>query len=75
MATDAVLTKREQETFDAIKAEGRAGATFPGLVKKLDINSDSTLRPRLKKLSKMGKIRIKRQKEDARKALYFAVKN
>lgn len=75
MSTAITLTKREQETYDAIKAEGKTGATFSGLVTKLGIRSDSTLRPRLSKLTEMGKIRSVREEDDARKVRYFIVKN
>jgi DNA-binding transcriptional regulator PaaX len=75
MATDNMLTKREQETFDAIKAKGKEGATFSGLVAELGIRSESTLRPRLSKLTEMGKIRSERETEDARNKRYFIVKN
>lgn len=75
MATANILTKREQETYDAIKAEGKTGATFAGLVEKLSIRSQSTLRPRLSKLTEMGKIRAEREKDDARRVRYFITKN
>lgn len=75
MPTNSTMTKREQETYAAIKAEGKAGVTFAGLVEKLSIRSDSTLRPRLSKLSEMGKIRTERETDDARKVRYFAIKN
>jgi hypothetical protein len=75
MATNNTLTKREQETYDAIKATGKTGATFAGLVETLSIRSESTLRPRLSKLTEMGKIRTEREADDARKVRYFALKN
>lgn len=75
MPTDNVMTKREQETYDAIKAEGRAGASFAGLVAKLNIRSESTLRPRLMKLTEMGKIKSVREKDDARRVRYFCMKD
>lgn len=74
MTTASTLTKREQETFDAIKAKGKSGADFNQLRTELNVRADSTLRPRLAKLAQMGKIKVERQADDARKVKYFAVK-
>lgn len=68
-----VLTKREQETFDAIKAAGKGGIDFATLKAELDVGADGTLRPRLSKLVDLGKIKSVRDDEDARKVRYYAV--
>lgn len=65
------LTKREQETLDAVKAAGADGIDFSTLKEKLKVNADGTLRPRIAKLSETGKIKAIRQDDDARKVRYY----
>jgi hypothetical protein len=52
------LTKREQETFNAIKQAGKKGISFPDLKAKLGVEGVSTLRQRLSVLGPKGKGRI-----------------
>lgn len=53
---DSELTKRQQETFNAIKSAGKKGILFEALRAKLGVASPGTLRPRIAALTKCGKV-------------------
>lgn len=65
------LTKRVQETLDAVKAAGQKGIDFATLKTQLGINADGTLRPRIAALVDTGKIKSVRDDDDARKVRYY----
>jgi hypothetical protein len=68
---ETALTKREQETFNAIKQAGKRGISFPDLKTKLGVEGVSTLRQRLSILGPKGKGRIISTKS-GRNATYTA---
>lgn len=63
------LTKRQQETFEVIKASGGAGIGYKKLKATLKVRGNSTLRQRLSQLVTSGKVSSTR---DGRFATYRA---
>jgi hypothetical protein len=72
------LTKREQETYNFIKASGKKGIDVETLMNAIATHQGraiqrSTLQPRVSKLIELNVVRAERQPEDARKVTYLAV--
>lgn len=65
-----VLTQRQNEALEVIKAAGTKGIGFAALKKKLSIRGVSTLRGRLGQLTKLGVVKSVRE---GKLATYTAV--